>query len=165
MHQASPQLYSQLDPNAHSGAGPNELVYGAKPDLADLCAFGTPCAIIRPGAKLRKLDDHAVMWVFIGYKYGGGGYWVWDPHAGKVVESRDVTFFKEGCHHPLSARQPCQPMTQRTTHPSNKLMLLSMFPFPFLCWRPQMDSNVSSLGCPVMVCQPWHLKYLAYIHL
>jgi hypothetical protein len=36
------------------------------------------------------------MCVFIGYKYGGGGYRVWDPRAGEVVETRDVTFFEEG---------------------------------------------------------------------
>lgn len=68
------------------------MVYSIKPDLADLRTFGAPCAnIVEPGAKLKKLDDRATMCFFGGYKYGGGGYRVWDPRKSVVVESRDVT--------------------------------------------------------------------------
>ena len=42
--------------------------------------------------ELRKLDDRVRMSFFVGYKYSGGGYRVWDL-AKKVVESRDVVFF------------------------------------------------------------------------
>ena len=57
-----------------------------KPDLADLRAFGASCAIAEPSARLKKLDDRARFCVFVGYKYGGGGYRVWDPEREVVVE-------------------------------------------------------------------------------
>jgi len=34
--------------------------------------------------------------VFVGYKYGGGGYCVWDLEREVVVESWDVIFFEDG---------------------------------------------------------------------
>ena len=64
--------------------------------MTDLHAFGVPCAIVELSEKLRKLDDRARMCVFIGYKYGGGGYRVWDPRRSVVVKSRDVIFFEDG---------------------------------------------------------------------
>ena len=70
--------------SALDGCAPYEMVYGVKLNLADLRAFGSPCAIVEPGAKLRNLDDRAIMCVFIGYKYGGGGYRVWDPRKSMV---------------------------------------------------------------------------------
>jgi len=78
------------------GLTPFELLYGVKPDPADLQAFGVPCAIAEPSAKLKKLDDRARFCVFVRYKYGSGGYRVWDPERGVVVESRDVVFFEDG---------------------------------------------------------------------
>ena len=72
------------------------MLYDVKPDLAHLCAFSTPCAIVSPSEKLRKLDDRASMRVFVGYKYGGGGYRVWDPRRSIVVESWDITFWEDG---------------------------------------------------------------------
>ena len=76
--------------SALDGHAPYEMVYGVKPDLVDLCAFGSPCAIVEPGAKLQNLDDCAIMCVFIGYKYGGGGYRVWDPRK-SIVNFRGRT--------------------------------------------------------------------------
>jgi hypothetical protein len=73
-----------------------EVLYGMKPDVRDLCAFGVLCAVIKPSKKLKKLDDHAMMCFFVGYKYSGGGYRVWDPKHKAVVESRDVIFFEDG---------------------------------------------------------------------
>ena len=81
---------------ALDGRTPYEMLYDVKPDLADLRAFGAPCAIVNPSEKLRKLDDRASMCVFVGYKYGGGGYRVWDPKKSIVVETRDVTFYEDG---------------------------------------------------------------------
>ena len=78
------------------GRTPFEAVYGSMPDLSDLRAFGALCASVEPAAKLRKLDDRAGMYFFVGYKYGGGGYRLWDPERRIVVESRDVLFFEDG---------------------------------------------------------------------
>ena len=33
---------------------------------------------------------------FVGYKYGGGGYRVWDPVRHSVLEACDVIFFEDG---------------------------------------------------------------------
>ena len=43
------------------GLTPFELLYGVKPDLADLRAFGAPCAIAEPSAKLKKLPGFAFL--------------------------------------------------------------------------------------------------------
>ena len=53
--------------------------------------------------KLQKLDDRVRMCCFIGYKYGGGGYRVWDPKGRVMVESRDVVFFEDGLPPPTLA--------------------------------------------------------------
>ncbi len=84
------------------------MAYEVKPDIADLRAFGAPCAIVEPGARLQKLDDRATMCIFIGYKYGGGGYRVWDPR-----KSMDVTFFEEGLPPPTYRDLAAQPISQR----------------------------------------------------
>jgi len=68
---------------------PNEVLYGVKRDVLHLCAFGAPCAIVELKERLRKLEDRATMCFFVGYKYDGGGYRVWDPKRRVVAESRD----------------------------------------------------------------------------
>jgi len=81
---------------ALDGLTPFELLYGMKPDLADLHMFGAPCTIAEPSARLKKLDDRASFCVFVGYKYSGGSYHVWDPEREVVVELWDVIFFEDG---------------------------------------------------------------------
>ena len=75
-----------LDGHAHY-----EMLYNIKVDLADLCAFGTLCAIVDPSGEDEEMDDQASMCVFIEYKYGGCGYRVWDPRKSIVVKFRDIT--------------------------------------------------------------------------
>ena len=79
---------------------PYEVLHGIKPGLADLCAFGALCTIVKPVAKLKKLDDQVRMCFVVGYKYSGGGYRVWDPEKKVVVKSRDVVFFEDGLPSP-----------------------------------------------------------------
>ena len=45
---------------------------------------------------MRKLDDRATTRFFVGYKYEGGGYRVWDPKRQVVVEFGDIVFFEDG---------------------------------------------------------------------
>ena len=92
------------------GLTPYEMVYGVKPNLANLRAFGVPCTVVEPREKLRKLDDRASACVFVGYKYGGGGYRVWDCQRSVVVEARGVTFFEEG---------PSPPTLRQLTTPAD----------------------------------------------
>lgn len=93
---------------ALEGRTPYEIVRGTKPDVSDLRAFGAPCAVVKAKEKLKKLDDRARMCMFIGYKYGGESYRVWDPRGSTVVETRDVSFFEEGLpsptYHDLATR-------------------------------------------------------------
>lgn len=56
--------------------------------------------------KLRKLDERVSMCFFIGYKYGGGGYRVWDPKRQAVIKTHNVVFFKEGLPAPLLHEVP-----------------------------------------------------------
>jgi len=75
-------LRNRTPTRALDGLTPFELLYSMKPDLVDLRTFGAPCTIAEPSARLKKLDDRAKFCVFVGYKYGGGGYRVWDPERG-----------------------------------------------------------------------------------
>jgi len=89
-------LRNRTPTRALDGLTSFELLYGMKPDLVDLRAFGAPCAIAKLSAKLKKLDDRARFCVFVRYKYSGGGYRVWDPEREVVVESQDMIFFEDG---------------------------------------------------------------------
>ena len=93
-------VHNRMPTKALDGLTPYEVLHGTKPDLADLCAFSAPCAIVKPVAKLKKLDDQARMCFVVGYKYSGGGYRVWDPEKKVVVKSRDVVFFEDGLPSP-----------------------------------------------------------------
>lgn len=59
---------------ALGGRTPYEVLYGAKPDVPHLRAFGAPCAIVEPKELLKRLNDRSLMCFFVGSKYGGGGY-------------------------------------------------------------------------------------------
>jgi transposase InsO family protein len=101
-------VHNRTPAKALGGLTPFEVLYGTKPDVRNLRAFGAPCAVIEPSEKLKKLDDRATMCFFVGYKYGGGGYRVWDPKRKVVVESRDVIFFEDGLP-PPTLRETASP--------------------------------------------------------
>ena len=71
-------VHNRTPMRALGGRMPYEVLYGVKPDVSHLHAFGAPCAIVELNEKLRKLDDRVSMCFFVGYKYEGG-YRVWDP--------------------------------------------------------------------------------------
>ena len=85
---AATYVHNRTPMKALGGRMPFEVLYGAKPDVSHLRAFGVPCAIVEPKERLKKLDDRATMCFFVGYKYEGGGYRVWDPKRRVIVESR-----------------------------------------------------------------------------
>jgi transposase InsO family protein len=93
---AATYVHNRTPTRALGGRTPYEVIYGTKPDVSHLRAFGAPCAIVEPQQRLKKLDDRATMCFFVGYKYEGGGYRVWDPKRRVVLESRDVVFFEDG---------------------------------------------------------------------
>jgi len=109
---------------ALKGLTPFEAHYETKPDLAHLRAFGAPCSIVEPLVKLKKLDERARMCFFVGYKYGGGGYRVWDPKGKVVVESRIYSFMRTDCRRPRSARPV------HNHHPSSMLSMTNLWQSP-----------------------------------
>jgi len=64
--------------------------------------WGAPVQLLE---KLRKLDARSRICFFVGYKYEGGGYRVWDPRKGVVVESRDVVFKEDGLPPPTGPQR------------------------------------------------------------
>jgi len=81
-------LHNRMPTQVLGGRTPYEAFYGVKLGVSHLRAFGAPCAIVEPKERLKKIDDRATMCFFVGYKYEGGGYRVWDPKRQVVVESR-----------------------------------------------------------------------------
>jgi transposase InsO family protein len=71
-------VHNRTPTKALDGRTPFKALYGVKPDVSNVRAFSAPCAVVKPSEKLKKLDDRATMCYFVGYKYGGGGYQVWD---------------------------------------------------------------------------------------
>ena len=49
------------------GCMPYKIVYGIKPNLTDLWALSASCALVKLGAKLKKLDEEVSMCVFSTY--------------------------------------------------------------------------------------------------
>ena len=67
---------------------------------------------------------------FVGYKYEGGGYRVWDPKRRVVVESRDLIFFEDGLLPPTLNDSRPQPIDEDdnphlTTPPNRRRCQLS----------------------------------------
>ena len=71
--------------------------------------------LVEPTERLRKLDDRATKCFFVGYKYEGGGYRVWDPKRQVIVESRDLVFFEDGLPPPTLNDSRPQPADEART--------------------------------------------------
>jgi hypothetical protein len=69
-------VHNMTSKKALGGLTPFEVLYGMKPDVQDLRAFGAPCAVIDPSERLKKLDDPATMCFFVGYKYAVRRWWL-----------------------------------------------------------------------------------------
>jgi len=86
-------VHNRTPKQALGGRTPYEVFYGGRPDASRLRTFGVLCIIVEPKERLKQLDDRVTMCPFVGYKYEGGGYRIWDPKRQVVVESTDVVFF------------------------------------------------------------------------
>jgi hypothetical protein len=89
-------IWNRTPMSALEGCMPYKMVYNIKPDFEDLHTFSVLCANVKLSEMLEKSDGQVSLCMFIEYKYGGGGYRVWDPRRSVVVELRDITFFEEG---------------------------------------------------------------------
>ena len=100
---------------ALGGRTPFEVLYGAKSDVSHLRAFGTPCAIVEPTERLRKLDNRATMCFIVGYKYATG----FGTQKGELSSSSEISSsLRMACRRPHSTVRVRSPPT-RTSQPHN----------------------------------------------
>lgn len=74
---------------------PAEIWTRLKPDLGNIRVFGCKAMAHVPKEKRRKFDPKSKAYVFVGYSPTTKGYRLYDPTNGKVIVSRDVTFFED----------------------------------------------------------------------
>ena len=67
-----------------------ELWYGYKPNLEHLRIFGSPCYVLQPEIKRRKLDQKDEVGILIGYNTKSNDYKVFDLKTNKAVFGRNV---------------------------------------------------------------------------
>ncbi|KAI7960379.1 hypothetical protein MJO29_005447 [Puccinia striiformis f. sp. tritici] len=84
-------------PNAASGdITPFEKMFGCKPNLDRMRAFGTSAFVHIPVEKRRKLDDRAIKGIVIGHLSDSKGWCFWIPSANAFLNSAVAVFQ----HHP-----------------------------------------------------------------
>ena len=130
-------VHNRTPTQALGGRTPYEVFYGARPDASRLRTFGVLCTIVEPKERLKQLDDRVTMCPFVGYKYEGGGYRVWDPKRQVVVESRDVVFFEDGFPSPTLNDLPPRPVDKGES-----------------VTQPVLDHSIRLIMLPVRPCSP-----------
>ena len=155
-------VHNRTPTRALDGLTPYEVLHGTKPKIADLPAFGTPCAIVEPAAKLRKLDDRVIMCYIVGYKYSGGDHRVWDPERKVVIESREVVFSEDGLPSPThhSSPTPCDddgPAIQQPLEPHTNQRLPTRTSCRSLASLLQREVTLISFFCFIVVLSLYKL--------
>ena len=77
---------------ALTGKTPFKAWYGRKPSVSFIWTFGYIGHVRKTKPVLTKLEDRSTPMVLLGYVEGTKAYWLYNPHGGKVVVSRDVMF-------------------------------------------------------------------------
>jgi len=95
-------LHNRTPTRVLGGRTLNEVLYGMKSDISHLYTFRAPCAIVELKEWLKKLDDRVTMCFFMGYKYEGGGYRVWDLKRQVVVKLETLFSLRKACRRPPS---------------------------------------------------------------
>ena len=75
---------------------PYEIWYVFKPKVDYLKVFGSPCYVLQPEVKRRKLDQKADMGILIGYSTKSKAYKIYDLKSNKVVIARNVKVTENG---------------------------------------------------------------------
>jgi hypothetical protein len=75
---------------------PYEIWYGFKPNVDHLKVFGSPCYVLQPKVKRRKLNQKADMGILIGYSTKSKAYKIYYLKSNKVVIARDVKVADNG---------------------------------------------------------------------
>jgi hypothetical protein len=75
---------------------PYKICYGFKPNVDHLKVFGSPCYVLQPEVKRRKLDQKATMGILIDYSTKSKACKIYDLKSNKVVIARDVKVAENG---------------------------------------------------------------------
>lgn len=88
-------------PSANRVKTPMELMFGVKPDIANLRVFGCEAFVHIPKQKRTKLDETSEKGIFVGY--APNGYRILMEDLSTVKESRDVVFIEKT--HPKESKE------------------------------------------------------------
>lgn len=69
-----------------------EMWIGKRPDLSHIRIFGSEVFAHVPKEQRSKWDKKSRKLIFVGYQRESSNYWLYDPHSGKIIVSRDVDF-------------------------------------------------------------------------
>ena len=92
-------LHNRSPTTALKDETPFERLFGRRPDISHLRAFGCVSYVHVPDGQRRKLDAKACKSIFVGYPPGVKGYKLYDLEKKKFVVSRDVQFFEQNFDH------------------------------------------------------------------
>ncbi|XP_076910204.1 uncharacterized protein LOC143567765 [Bidens hawaiensis] len=84
---------------------PYKIVYGQKPDYANLKVFGCLAYYRSTETRGDKFEERGRPGIFLGYPRGTKGYKIYDVKNGKIIVSRDVRFFENTFLHDLHIDQ------------------------------------------------------------
>ena len=76
------------------GKTPYEAFWGNKPDISNLCVFGSQCYIHNDSPAQQKLNVHAFPTIFISYSTPSKAWRYYTLRAEGVILSRQIEFFK-----------------------------------------------------------------------
>jgi hypothetical protein len=71
---------------------PYELIYGERPDVSNLRAYGCVAYSYNFDVNRRKLDDKAIKGILVGYDLKSSAYLLYIPETGKIKRSGHVMF-------------------------------------------------------------------------
>ena len=71
---------------------PFELIFGVKPDVSNLRAYGCLAYAYDFNVERKKLDDRAIKGILVGYDETSAGYLLFIPETGKIMRSGHVKF-------------------------------------------------------------------------
>lgn len=103
-----------------SRSTPYELLFGQKPNLSHLRAFGCRCWFTNCTSCESKLEKRATEEIFIGHTRGFWGYKLWDTARNAVFVSRNAQFDEGNTN-------TYQPSEQDNDYSSGKVYIENMF--------------------------------------
>ena len=88
-------ILNRLSSKSIGDTTPFEEWFGTKPKLDHVRIFGSPCYVLQPEMKRRKLDQKAEIEILIGYSSKSSGYKVYDLKSNQAVIARNVKFAED----------------------------------------------------------------------